>query len=133
MKLNYRSRRLVRASLCMALLLSIAATLQSGETHALAQVYGPYYVQSPVFGGWSGGEMWYDVPGSSMHKVFATFDDTNAYDLNLPGNRENMLPVYSAGYGKVISLGTTFPGTTDGGTYGAVLIDHENGTCTGYM
>lgn len=139
MRFSYRKRHLAGVlSLYLALLGGILAP-QSGGTQAFAaspvapQVYGPYYVQSPVYGGWSGDEKWYNVSGSSMHKAFATFDDSNAYDINLPSNRENMLPVYSSGYGKVTSLGTTFPGTTDGGTYGAVLIDHQNSTYTGYM
>lgn len=139
MRFSYSKRRLAGTlSLCLALLAGIIATQPGGRqtfaaSPAVPQVYGPYYVQSPVFGGWSGDEKWYNVSGSPLHKAFATFDDTNAYDLNLPSNRENMLPVYASGSGRVTSLGTTYPGTIDGGTYGAVLIDHQNGTCTGYM
>lgn len=141
MQFNYERRRLAGIlSLCLIILGAlIAPQTGAGQAFAVspsplaAQVYGPYYVQSPVYGGWSGDERWYDVPGSPLHKPFATFDDTNAYDLNLPNNRENMLPVYSSGYGRVTSLGTSYPGTLDGGTYGAVLIDHQNGIYTGYM
>jgi murein DD-endopeptidase MepM/ murein hydrolase activator NlpD len=141
MRFSYRKRRLAGVlALCLALLGGILAPLSGGRqalaaspSPLAAQAYGPYYVLSPVYGGWSGDEKWYNVSGSPLHKPFATFDDTYAYDLNLPSNRENQLPVYSSGYGRVTSLGTTYPGTTDGGTYGAVLIDHQNGIFTGYM
>lgn len=143
MKSNYLKRGLI-VMLAVCLIVASAAVasrmghmrISAAEFAAPAgQVTGPYFITSPVYGGWSGDEKWYDVPGSPLHKAFATFDDTNAYDLNLPSNRENQLPVYSPGYGKVTSLGTTstYPGTLDGGTYGAVLIDHQNGICTGYM
>ena len=75
----------------------------------------------------------YNVTGSTAHKAYATFDDANAYDINLAGDRDQALPVLSPFAGTVTTLGTTFPGTSSGGTYGAVLINIGNGNYVGYM
>lgn len=133
MKLSHLKRKLTGLLVICVAMVSAATLYEMSETSATAQVNGPYYVQSPVYGGWSGDEKWYDAPGSPAHIAYSLFDDTNAYDLNLPGDRDKGLPVYAAGAGKVISLGTTYPGTLAGGNFGAVLIDHQNGTATGYM
>lgn len=76
---------------------------------------------------------WYNTTGSSAHKAYATFDDSNAYDINLAGDRDQELPVLSPFAGTVTKLGTTFPCTTDGGSLGAVLINIGNGNYVGYM
>jgi biotin carboxyl carrier protein len=76
---------------------------------------------------------WYNKTGSTAHKAYATFDDSNAYDINLAGDRDQALPVLSPFAGTVTKLGTTFPGTTDGGSLGAVLINIGNGNYVGYM
>jgi hypothetical protein len=90
----------------------------------------------PVWGNYAASSeaiKWFNVPGSPAHKAFATFDDTQAVDLNLADNRETKLPVVAPLSGTVTSLGTTYPGTLDGGTLGAVLIDHGGGLFTAYM
>ena len=84
---------------------------------------------------------WYNYGGSTEHKPFKNFNDANAYDINLNSNREKGLSLMAPLSGTVISLATAvgdskekmFPGTLDGGTYGAVLIDHGNDLFTGYM
>lgn len=134
MRMIYLQRGLVRLlALCLAIAgLGTGAQVTATRASATAAAQ-QIQVQSPVFGPWGGSEGWYNATGSSMHKAFATFDDTNAYDLNLPRDIDNGLPVYAPSSGKVTSLGTTYPGTLAGGSLGAVLIDHENGYFTGFM
>lgn len=86
-----------------------------------APFYGHYSRKARKFAAPSS---WFDVPGSSLHRAFATFDDTNAYDLNLAYDRDRGIPVFAPAAGKVIPWGRSFPGTLGGGPLGAVMIDH---------
>jgi murein DD-endopeptidase MepM/ murein hydrolase activator NlpD len=88
-----------------------------------APFYGRYSGESRKFAATSS---WFDVPGSPLHRAFATFDDTNAYDLNLADNLDRGIPVLAPAAGKVIPWGRSFPGTVGGGPLGAVMIDHGN-------
>ena len=80
---------------------------------------------------------WYNVTGSPAHINYTAFDDTNAYDFNLAGDRDNGLPVIAVDAGKVIAYSSfaSVPNTTskpEANPFGAVLIDHGY-WCTGYM
>jgi biotin carboxyl carrier protein len=93
-------------------------------------------VTLPLYGNYtasSDATKWYNTIGSPAHIAYSTFDDSNAYDINLQGDRDKGLPVLSPFAGTVTKLGTTFPGTTAGGTYGAVLIDIGSGNYVGFM
>jgi hypothetical protein len=90
----------------------------------------PAWVNAPFYGEFYGTTSspgatpsWYDVPGSPQHRSFATFDDTNAYDLNLHHGIDQNLPAIAPAACTVTSLGTTFPGTLSGGSLGSVLLD----------
>lgn len=93
-------------------------------------------VTLPLYGNYTSSSdaiKWYNTTGSPAHIAYSTFDDTYAYDINLQGDRDQSLPVLSPFAGTVTKLGTTFPGTIAGGTYGAVLIDIGNGDYIGFM
>ena len=121
---------------CLAIA-AVAIASTAGMTPALAQSF-----PAPFFGEYgSAGDAfrWYDEAGSKAHKDYGTFDDTKAYDFNLQSNREQNLPAVAVAAGTVTTLtkainrpASDYPGTLSGGTWGAVLIDH-NGWFTGYM
>lgn len=101
-----------------------------------ARVEGGVHVTLPLYGNYTASSdavKWYSTTGSAKHKAYSTFDDSNAYDINLKSDRDQKLPVLSPFAGTVTKLGTTFPGTIDGGTYGAVLIDIGGGNYVGFM
>lgn len=107
-----------------------------GSNKAKTTAYNAIAMPLPIFGNYSAASdniKWFNTTGSSAHKAFSTFDDTNAYDINLQGDRDKNLPVVSPYEGVVTKLGTTFPGTLDGGTYGAVLINIGAGNYIGFM
>ena len=108
----------------------VAKTNQKSKTAAAPSVTVPF---NGNYSSSSDAINFYNVTGSTAHKVYATFDDANAYDINLAGDRDQALPVLSPFAGTVTTLGTTFPGTSSGGTYGAVLINIGNGNYVGYM
>lgn len=85
-------------------------------------IYAPFYGD---YGKSTNGDQWYGVTNSPAHKDYLTFDDTNAIDFNVGGPDKNLdrnLPVIAPCNGKVVKWGTTFPGTSTGGSYGAVMI-----------
>lgn len=105
-----------------------------------SSISAPFYGNSKLSGSraptgnWTTSEFgWKEDPGSPMHKKFTNaayeFDDTNAYDFNIAGDRDKWLPVLAVENGKVISLGTTY---NSGGNYNGVLIDHGS-WASGYM
>lgn len=106
----------------------IATSLEKAVTDpsVILPLYGNYSTSSDAI-------KWYNSTGSAAHKAYSTFDDTYAYDLNLQGDRDQNLSVVSPFSGTVTNLGSTFPGTTTGGTYGAVLIDIGNNNFIGFM
>lgn len=102
----------------------------------LEEARGLPQVTVPVWGDYTASSdpiKYFNVTGSPLHKAYPTFVDSFAYDLNLQSNREQSLPVLSPFSGTVTTLGTTFPGTISGGTYGAVLIDCGSGIYVGFM
>lgn len=111
---------------------SLLVPINTTPTTITAPFYGAY-------GGYGDAIKWYDVTGSTAHKDYGTFDDTNAYDFNLQSDREQNLPALAVAAGTVTTLAkainrstTDFPGTLSGGTYGQLLIDH-NGWYSGMM
>ena len=111
---------------------AMAGPASANPTSITAPFYG-------AIGGNGDSVKWYDLTGSTAHKDYGTFDDTNAYDFNLESNREQNLPAVAAAAGTVTTLAkainrpaSDFPGTLSGGTYGQVLIDHGD-WCEGIM
>lgn len=102
----------------------------------------PQRIPLPVFGMFREGatsdpEQWYNVCGDCTegHKEYplAREDETHAVDLNLSNNRDIGLPALAVESGTVVSWYGLFPGTYDGGSFGAVLVRHDSGWYSAYL
>lgn len=115
---------------------SVSITNSNDNSKAKLVAANSVSVPLPIFGNYSVSSdniKWYNSTGSTAHKAYSTFDDSKAMDINLLGDRDKNLPVVSPYDGVVTKLGTTFPGTLNGGDFGSVLIDIGSGNYLGFM